>query len=132
MNQQDKLIYEHIADKTLSFGCKVLYNFQSKDMWDESTVWKYISYNWDYHSIQSPYWKHWLKGWFEILWHDIHIGHCLKWIEENGINTEDCSWCDIWEEKRDLHRLYKNKSETLMHPENLQAKKYMLTLIENA
>jgi len=123
-----KELYEAVADKTLSFGCKVLYNFQSKDMWDESTVWKYISYNWDYYSIQSPYWKHGLKGWFEILWHDIHIGHCYAWLKEQEFYYDTCWECCMPDV---LNKLYKNKRENIEHPDNKEALAYMSNLISN-
>ncbi len=132
ITKKDKLIYEHIADKTLSFGCMIeewlwcdgLYNCQVSD-------WIIIGDDYidEWHQYRLDSWiivhEEDLHCCWKILWHEPHIGNCLKFIEEN---TE---FKDAQEGR--IHNFllsYKNKSETLMHPDNIEAKEYMITLIE--
>jgi len=112
----NKQLYEAVADKTLSFGC--IYNLKYTWNWEDY----YHIRKDDYKQVTSQSEILTIKASnLEILWHPIHIGHCLSWIEENP------QW---YEADFKLLHLYKNKRENIEHPDNLEAKEYMITLIQ--
>jgi len=142
----NKQLYEAVADKTLSFGCILRYDWKY-DNTEYSIIYhvidecscvciqnSWVSY---LHSDDPIEWKiyeydKWseccytrLDNDLEILWHPIHIGHCLSWIEENVHSFhkhEDAvaELLDIWQLKR----------ENIEHPDNEEALAYMITLIQ--
>lgn len=109
MNKEEKIkaIYEKIADKTLSFGCRIDYDY----LWDWiKQKWKLIcidenskrtnyriffdKFNWrDLDSITHK----WL---FDIIWHPVMIWRCDLLIEKWPDYFDE--WIlilDLWEDK---------------------------------
>lgn len=79
MDYQDKVksIYEVMADKTLSFGCMIISDFED-NKWVPLTMIHF----------EKCYSTDWLRLlWFgdiaKIIWHPLHIGYVIKYIEDN-------------------------------------------------
>jgi len=94
----ESLVMKEVADKTLSFGCRVKYMKNRKDWctwWMETGIWKFIDSvffldeNYDLEdctdfSSTNPYM---LKPYsFWILWHEVMIGDFLEHIEQKAID----------------------------------------------
>ena len=83
-------IYKKVANKDLSFGCKLL-NPHSKQILKFS---KRSSYN-PKENIEavSVYWNYLIiikKDLFEIIWHDVLIWDVFNWTWWNIYSCEDC------------------------------------------
>lgn len=86
MNRDEKIdkIYEAIADKTLSFGCRITYS-----NWVD-VPFEYVLQNNDI--ISKWIWLSWkveelmIWDWFiitEIIWHPVMIWDVLDWLEKD-------------------------------------------------
>lgn len=106
----EELVRENVADKTLSFGCKII----SKSLY--SYDWNIKLYVWEYiylkdNSIMNNIWDIyeyvpdiWFEEYIKILWHEVMIWDFLDWIEKNIDYTEennfhfiDRKWTIKWE-----------------------------------
>lgn len=104
-----KVIYEKIADKTLSFWCKIIYEadlyFIIENDWISDI--RLVDNEWCvlhlYENIISDYWK--------IIWHPVMYWDLLGYIRDTnkvlfGWNSDLCIFfncfknLDLWEEKR--------------------------------
>ena len=101
------LVQREVADKSLSFGCKV------RHMWDEQKyltlfdwdLWVIIENKWVNNFTVQYQWRYWSPTLLncntnnnEILWHEIRPHHLLLRFNNNW-NTEvyiDCNGIQIW------------------------------------
>jgi len=107
-----KVIYEEIADKTLSKWC-LINNYRDSYRWNEEenlfvvSVWKnkLVCFN------NTRYWQSWEEPmtwihvintkkernteewWYEIIWHPVLIGDCLEWIYSVYVSKQSL---DYW------------------------------------
>lgn len=96
MNKETKIvkIYEKIADKTLSFWCKVKshHNRKSKEWYTNDIFISNSLKNYYYHSCPIDWeyiWKPRYKSdSIEIIWHPVMIWDVLDWIDKNIKHTE--------------------------------------------
>ena len=123
-----KEIYEEMADKTLSIGCKCI----SKSHWEVliSLLFNLGSYNilsyniWDklpsgepiYFEYQWMSWNTDIDDIIEIIWHPLRIGDVLDWMQKT-----DC-WVapQIWDWKT-----MKEKAELIILDKRIEKKEYM-------
>ena len=99
-NKQEKIdkIYKEIANKELSFGCKVLIeNRISLIIW-ENANWKYaVRYTWSWRIVSQQREK---KEILKIFWHPVMIGDVFDYIEDDHFDYADIyNLCDYWKEK---------------------------------
>lgn len=89
MTREEKLeaIYEEIANKELTFGCKAKHTTKRWLIYDVILVWQMIY--WEKYFVRSDslwYDVEWVyeKDWtFETIWHPVMIGDVIKRIKEN-------------------------------------------------
>ena len=89
MTREEKLeaIYEEIANKELTFGCKAKHTTKRWLIYDVILVWQMIY--WEKYFVRSDslwYDVEWVyeKDWtFETIWHPVMIGDAIKRIKEN-------------------------------------------------
>lgn len=130
MNKQDKInaIYKEIANKELSFGCKIIIECTTcswDDIYPDTIKARYLQWDWKFWSEKSKF--HWdlMVDWelssysvklnelwetpwnntFEIIWHSVLIWDVLDYWQINWLWL--CSMNDIseailllWENKR--------------------------------
>ena len=89
MTREEKIkaIYEEIANKELTFGCKAKHTTKRWLIYDVILVWQMIY--WEKYFVRSDslwYDVEWVyeKDWtFETIWHPVMIGDVIKRIKEN-------------------------------------------------
>jgi hypothetical protein len=98
-----KEIYEEIADKELTFWCKVSFftswrekELEWKSLWEIDNIRKScINIKWK----DNKLYREWLDD-IEIIWHPIMIGDVLKWVvdKKNDLNRVICErcWSDVY------------------------------------
>lgn len=95
MTKEEKInkIYEVIADKTLSFWCKIILKNYLWEQIVNHSVWNLTYLFW----FQFPFINnHKDKEKIEVekvLWHIIFIWNILDWIEKNITETNPCPIC---------------------------------------
>lgn len=115
MFEQDKIkaIYEKVANKTLSFGCKILEKYEWKNY--THTIIEIINESEEYYFIRYMDWIwNFNKLKTKIIWHPVMIWDVLDYIEnfedwmENKIADE--KWLYFWSsEYNHITYLWHNK-----------------------
>ena len=138
MNRQEKIykIYEKIANKELSFGCRIWDNIVTFKIWEENNEFWYsnvfvkmlktgdeiITLSW----FDEVDWK--------LIWHPVMIWDVLDWLYENNLwfvkEKNSCSCCDDWvDNEQKIIWLWKNLRLTLEKQPN-ECVDYIFNLIE--
>lgn len=89
MTEKLEKIYEVMADKTLSFGCKCFYRTDETEKEFLGKIWKRFE-NWvicftNYPYLQTNVW-HDEKCITKIIGHSVMIGDVLDYLEKNEVN----------------------------------------------
>lgn len=150
-------VYEEIADKTLSEGCK----FSEKFHWENSddivynkivavyckwqanlthyisdySEWTHLHYTATNNILNLRQNKHWdthKSNWelvYKIIWHPIHYWYAVDWIEKNHYDWFYSTEYYQWLNDQ-FAELYKDKTKSIEAPENIEALKYLYNLMQ--
>jgi len=103
MNKQGMIdaIYEKIANKELSFGCRIMTKHNPSTEIITEQDWKYYHTVEDFHEIEA----------FNIIWHPVMIWDALEYFDENYTfnNIWWCDDCEIIRPNIEVNQLWKKK-----------------------
>jgi len=135
MKLEEKIskIYEVIADKTLSFGCKIIF---SEEKWDNRECIILDDY-WVYEDWPIEFlWQWWepidrLLDYIEIIWHPVMIWDVLDWIIKNihEIKHYNCDLCWRVDILEDMLGLWENKRKPI-EEQSAETIDFIYSLIE--
>lgn len=103
-------IYENIADKTLSFGCKIKDDKKHNLLEDCDIIYITQEFNWVYNiafikNKEVKYTTVNYKNEFKIIWHPVLIWDCLSYFNQKTI------WFDYT--TNDILKFWTKKRKTL-------------------
>lgn len=119
LNKEQKIdrIYEVIADKTLSFGCKVF-------MWDPNVPYEYVVKNqWPVFGLfLNRYNKYnWVPSWIvKVIWHPVMIWDVLDWLQKStpeDATIHNPNTLKLYS-KPEMEKWYKHHEWDMYVPEN--------------
>lgn len=124
-----KAIYEKIANKELSFGCKIKTESNNKRY---SSVWRISSDERDYYiDIRVSEWQEYLTSprewneiisdegvlWYsrKIIWHPVMIWDVLDWMEEKFEDQVKIKMDAMWTVKKNMYKFREKESDILIN-----------------
>lgn len=106
LDQKIEKLYEVIADKTLSFGCRIIIKDNEYDLQDWVIIRQFRNH---IGVFETDIWAIWEPD--KIIWHPVMYGSMLRWVHDETKKRWDIQWAEkaMW---FNLHwRLYEKPIE---------------------